>query len=85
MLSFEKSKFVIFVGLSFDLAPLTESRYCTIVCILRCDLSIPCLTHLSLAHGRRNVWNIVGARCRVGDSTMLMALWGGDSKISKTT
>ena len=36
-------------------------------------------------HGRRNVRNIVGARCRVQDPTLLMTLWWRDSKMLQTT
>ena len=43
----EKSKFVIFVEIWFS---STTRGYCTIVRIFSCNLSIPCLTHLSFAN-----------------------------------
>ena len=48
---------------------------------------MPTLTRVAfnlIQHGRRNVWNIVGARCKVQDPTLLIALQLNNSKIIKT-
>ena len=45
---------------------------------------IPCRRNFKKRNLWNIVWNIVGARCRVQDPKLLMALWWRDSKIPKT-